>query len=191
MLDKDEELERIQENAEKVFRSGDAYHPMLVMYRNDLYRGYVATRGAEDHQDEHVAFTEACMMIPFLRPDMAILSFHATSPENGSEALHTLFVYDNAKVEGHVKPFVRDDYGTFHRWVENDKTTMDKHAIIGSHMVIAVIRMLKSDVRSPFRYIRAMMETLSKRGHNVFVVPPSEQQDTIDPDQDILIPVGG
>lgn len=180
-LDLEHNSEQIKREAEQVLRSNEIYKPSIAFFDNDDdLLGRIIIRAVEGPEDKRAAFTEAMLLVPYLRADKIMLSFDdfvstkdgitAEQDPNREEAI-VVIKSEHTHALGIIMPYIRDDHGNFLDWGQK-RDDVNPTAIDGDLVGTLSGMMSKEHFDPP--YAKVMLRTLAARGHEISTMQDGE-----------------
>jgi len=171
----EEEGAALQEAAEEILRAGDTYKPTMRFFHDGKLRGEIVIRDVEGEADKRAAFTEACILIPYLRADEIILAFDdfistkqgitAVDDPNRHEAV-CMIVASEIGAMCMIMPYTRDEEGNFSDWGQRQDDA--NPTALDDNLIYTLAHFLQYRSPAP-KYSQVLMNTLKNRGHGVTI----------------------
>lgn len=176
MIDLKVEAAIIKSVAEEVFTHNRDFLTMFAFFQNHQRVGALTLRHTEDSEDRYIALTEACTLMPFFHVDEVVYAFDSyfsvnptpgtkLSENDSSEAIMVLRFTEKG-MDGVIMPYERPD---------------EHHVLWQEQVTDFDMSMIDTRTLSIFRHfiqyhahlngLEEMMETLSKRGHEITFIP--------------------
>jgi len=181
-LDVEAEGEVIRLAAEDILKAGEVYRPTVRFFEDETLKGELVIRDVNGEADKRAAFTEACLLVPYLRADEIILSFDdfvSTQPgvsaeddPNRQEAVCVIVAAAPGAI-AMIMPYTRDESGNFEEWGMRQDDASPTN--LDDNMIYTLAHFMQHKTPTP-KYTQVLTHTLKQRGHEVKIMDTGNRQ---------------